>query len=169
MFIATVIIIIGKPFYTIKPADGIVTKSFGIVWKGLTSFCSKKEKSYQHCLDTAKEMYEEGLVDEIKFLTSVNGILVLFIPLILFWSIFDQNSTTWTFQADDMHGLKAEQAQIINPALIIVLVPTFEYIIYPLLAKRTLSVKPLQRMSVGMFVATLIFSHLWYSGADHKV
>ena len=37
MFMATVIIIIGKPFYTIKPADGIVTKSFGIVWKGLTS------------------------------------------------------------------------------------------------------------------------------------
>ena len=168
MFIATVIIIIGKTFYTIKPADGIVTKSFGIVWKGLTSCCSKKKKSYQR-LDPAKEKYEEGLVDEIKFLTSVNGILVLFIPLILFWSIFDQNSTTWTFQADDMHGLKAEQAQIINPALIIVLVPTFEYIIYPLLAKRTLSVKPLQRMSVGMFVATLIFSHLWYSGADHKV
>ena len=157
MFIATVIIIIGKPFYTIKPSDGIVSKSLGILWKGLTNCCGKKGKSHQHCLDAAKESYEEEVVDEIKFLTSAKGILVLFTPLIMFWCLFDQTSTTWVFQAEHMYGLKADQVQFINPALIIILIPVFELIIYPLLAKRNLLVKPLQRMSVGMFLAALSF------------
>jgi len=158
MFIATVIIIIGKPFYTIKPTAGVVTKSFGILWKGLNSCCRKNEgKSSEHCLDAAKESYEEDLVEEIKFLTGVNGILILFIPIIFFWCLFDQTSTTWTYQAKHMYGLKADQAQMINPLLILILVPIFEFIIYPTLAKFNLLVKPLQRITVGMFLTALSF------------
>jgi len=158
MFIATVIIIIGKPFYTIKPTAGVVTKSFGILWKGLNSCCRKNEgKSSEHCLDAAKESYEEDLVEEIKFLTGVNGILVLFIPIIFFWCLFDQTSTTWTYQAKHMYGLKADQAQMINPLLILILVPIFEFIIYPTLAKFNLLVKPLPRITVGMFLTALSF------------
>jgi len=158
MFIATVIIIIGKPFYSIKPTDGIVSKSCGIIWKGLTNCCQKNEgKTHEHCLDAAKETYEEELVDEIKFLTGVNGILLLFTPIILFWSLFDQTGTTWTYQAKLMYGLKADQVQFFNPALILTLIPIFEFIIYPTLAKFNLLVRPLQRMTVGMFLAALAF------------
>ena len=158
MFIATVIIIIGKPFYKIKPTDGVVSKSFGIIWKGLTGCCQKKEgKSSGHCLDAAKENYEEDLVEEIKFLTGVNGILLLFVPILFFWCLFDQTATTWTYQAEHMYGLKGDQAQFFNPALILIFVPIFDFIIYPTLAKFNLLVKPLQRMSVGMFLTALAF------------
>jgi len=157
MFIATVIIIIGQSFFTIRPADGIVSKILGIIWKGLSSCCSKKGKSRQHWLDFAKESYEVGLVDEIKFLSGVNGILLLFTPIILFWSLFHQISTTWTYQANDMVGLKIDQVQVINPALILILVPIFEVIIYPTLAKRNILVKPLERMSIGMFLTAFSF------------
>ena len=157
MFIATVIIIIGKTFYTIKPADGIVSKILGILWRGLTDCCCKKGKSSQHWLDPAKEYYEVDLVAEIKFLTSGKGILLLFTPLFFFWCLFHQADTTWTYQANHMYGLKADQAHFINPALIVILLPMFEFILYPKLAKRNILVKPLERMSVGMFLTSFSF------------
>lgn len=154
MFIAIVIIIIGQSFFTIRPADGIVSQILGIIWKGLMSCCRKKGKSRQHWLDIAKESYEVGLVDEIKCLSGGNGILLLFTPIILFWSIIHQTSTTWMYQAKRLDGLKY---QVINPALILILIPIFDFIIYPALAKRNILVKPLERMSIGMFLTTFSF------------
>jgi len=157
MVIATVIIIMGKPYYTIKPTDGVVSKILGILWKGLTSCCRKERQSHKHWLDPAKESYEVELVDEIKFLTGVNGILLLFTPIILFWSLHSQIMTTWSSQANHMAGLKPTQSLVINSVLILILIPIFELFIYPKLAKCGILVKPLERMSVGMFLAAFSF------------
>jgi len=152
MFIATVIIFMGKQFYTIKPTDGVVSKILRIVWKGLKSCCRKKTLQ-QHWLDPAKESYEVELVDEIKFLTGVNGILLLFTPIILYFSLFEQINTTWKYQENDMDG----EASFINSACILILIPLFELLIYPKLAKCNILVKSLERMSIGMFLAAFSF------------
>ena len=54
--------------------------------------------------------------------------------------------------------IKAEQMQTLNPILILTLVPIFDLIIYPVLAKCNLLVKPLQRITVGLFVTVLSFT-----------
>ena len=160
MIVATVFIVMGKPFYTIRPSDGIVTKSIGVIWKGLTS--SKKSKS-QHWLDPAKEKYGEDLVNDIKFLLGCNGILVLFLPLTAFWAVFDQGGSTWVLQAKDMDGILGsvailpDQMQFINPFFILTLVPIFDRLIYPCFAKWNILVKPLQRITVGLFIAAVAF------------
>jgi len=152
MVLATIILFMGKPYYTNKPTDGVVSKILGIVWKGLKSCCRKK-KLQQHWLDPAKESYEVELVEEIKFLTGVNGILLLFTPIILFWSLYGQIDTTWKYQAKYMDG----DSSLFNNALILILIPVFELLIYPKLAKCNVLVKSLERMSIGMFLAAFSF------------
>ena len=41
--------------------------------------------------------------------------------------------------------------------MVLLLIPTFNYIIYPLLAKCNLLTKPLQKMSLGMFISASAF------------
>eukprot|EP00092_Neocalanus_flemingeri_P016171 GFUD01017503.1.p1 GENE.GFUD01017503.1~~GFUD01017503.1.p1 ORF type:complete len:575 (-),score=146.79 GFUD01017503.1:38-1528(-) len=162
MTLATIIIVIGKPFYTSRPCDGIVTKSIGIIWKGIMNKCRKSSKS-EHWLDCAKQKYGEKLVEDVKPLIGFNGVLILFVPLILFWALYDQSGSRWVLQADDMDGklgnleLLPEQLQFINPALILILVPIFDKAIYPLLAKWNILVKPLQRMTVGLYITAVAF------------
>lgn len=55
----------------------------------------------------------------------------------------------WTIQPDQM--------QVINPFLILLFIPLFETVIYPLLAKVGLLKKPLQRLVTGGILAGLAF------------
>jgi solute carrier family 15 oligopeptide transporter 1 len=46
-------------------------------------------KDREHWLDTAKEKYDSRLVEEVKILLRV---LLLFLPLPLFWALFKQQA-----------------------------------------------------------------------------
>ena len=87
MLVATVFFVIGKPFYVNKPPEGsITTKVIGSIshatYKRFTS-SDKKE----HWMDHANEKYEKSLVEDVKTLLRV---LVIFIPIPVFWALFDQ-------------------------------------------------------------------------------
>jgi len=49
--------------------------------------------------------------------------------------------------------IKPDQMQALNPLFIIILIPLFEAVVYPLLKRP----KPLKRMCVGMFLASVAF------------
>ena len=53
--------------------------------------------------------------------------------------------------------IQADQIQSINPILIMILIPTFNWIIYPAFEKRNLLKKPIQRMTIGMLFACVAF------------
>jgi solute carrier family 15 oligopeptide transporter 1 len=104
-------------------------------------------------MDSAKDKYDSQLVEDVKCLLRV---LVLYIPLPIFWALYDQTGSRWTFQATRMNGMlgssfkiKPDQMQVINPFLILFLLPLFDKIIYPAFAKCNMLVKPLQRMTAG--------------------
>ena len=86
------------------------------------------------------------------------GVLFLYIPLPIFWALFDQQASRWTLQATRMNGqlggftIKPDQIQVINPLLVILMIPVFEYVIYPFFAKIKLFHRPLQRMTIGEFL-----------------
>lgn len=92
------------------------------------------------------------------------SILFLYLPLPIFWALFDQQASRWTLQATRMNGqvgsgftIKPDQIQVINPLLVILMIPVFEYAIYPLLTKLRFCHRPLQRMTVGGLLAALSF------------
>uniref|UniRef100_A0A673BXV8 Solute carrier family 15 member 1 n=1 Tax=Sphaeramia orbicularis TaxID=375764 RepID=A0A673BXV8_9TELE len=105
-------------------------------------------------------LLQKLLIAQVKMVLKV---LFLYIPLPMFWALFDQQGSRWTLQATTMNGdfgiltIQPDQMQTVNPILILVLVPIMDSIIYPLIAKCKLNFSPLKRMTVGMFLAALAF------------
>lgn len=52
--------------------------------------------------------------------------------------------------------MKPDQMQVLNPLFVLLFIPFFETIVYPLLAKIGIR-KPLQKISLGGFLAALAF------------
>lgn len=99
------------------------------------------------------------MVDDVKALMKI---LLLYVPLPLFWALQDQQGSRWTFQAARMTGevgsftIKPDQMQVVNPLLIIVFIPLWDVLVYPLLHRCGIR-RPLQKMTLGMVMAGLAF------------
>lgn len=110
-----------------------------------------------HWLDYSIPKYGEILVKETKM---VLGILVMFIPLPIYWSGILLQNSRWVFQASKMNGdigfinIKPDQMLVFNSVLSLLLFPFCEYVLYPVLAK--IGVKTLlHRMTFGGFVSAI--------------
>jgi len=159
MAVATVIIIVGRPLYVMKPPQGnILFDVVGIIGRAIKKKCAGE--SADHWLDLAKDQYDNQLVEDTKMALRV---FVIFIPLPVFWALFDQTGSRWTFQATRMNGvlgsttIKPDQMQVTNPILVLILIPLFDRVIYPTFAKYGLLVKPLQRMTAGGMLTAASF------------
>ncbi|TKS67771.1 Solute carrier family 15 member 2 [Collichthys lucidus] len=89
------------------------------------------------------------LIQEIRMVLRV---LVLYIPLPMFWALFDQQGSRWTLQATRMN-----LAFMLNALMILLFVPIFDLIIYPLVGLCRIKVTPLRKMAAGMIFAALAF------------
>lgn len=87
---------------------------------------------------------------------------MLYIPLPVFWTLFDQSGSRWTFQANKMDGnlgwfdILPDQMQAINPLFILTLIPICEVLVYPLIAKIKINTL-LRKMILGGCIAGLAF------------
>ena len=105
---------------------------------------------------------EETLsADGLRAVINLTPIFLIFIPM--FWAIFDQTGSAWVIQAKYMdryflgvHWLES-QVQAVNPFLILVLIPTFAYGVYPLFDK-IFPMTPLRKVSIGLFLTAIAFS-----------
>ena len=159
MAVAVIIIVVGKPYYTMVPPQGsILVKVFGSIFHALKQLVNGGRA--EHWMDLSKEKYGKALVEDVKGLLRV---LVMYIPIPVFWALYDQSGSRWTFQATGMDGtfgstrIKPDQMQIVNPILVMVFIPLFDKIIYPFFAKFNLLKKPLQRMAVGGIITACSF------------
>jgi len=159
MAVATVIIVVGKPLYKMVPPQGnILTQVVGSIARAVKKKCNGEHKD--HWMDLAKDKYDGQLVEDVKALLRV---LVIFIPLPVFWALFDQTGSRWTFQATRMNGalgsgtIKPDQMQVVNPILVLILLPLFDRVIYPIFNKCGLLKKPLQKMCAGGFLTAASF------------
>ncbi|OWA50573.1 Solute carrier family 15 member 2 [Hypsibius exemplaris] len=130
--------------------------------KSLRNFFRKSPKeNTRHWLDSASDKYDLALINDIKQLLRV---LVMFLPIPMFWALFDQQGSRWTLQANKMDGRltdsyywQPDQVQIFNPVLILIFIPFFEWIFYPLLHKFKIPFRLLSRMVAGMILAGVAF------------
>lgn len=87
---------------------------------------------------------------------------VIFIFIAPFWALFDQTGSAWVLQAERMDRvlfgteLLSSQIQAANPALIMLLIPVFSYIIYPAIQK-IIPLTPLRRIAIGLFLTVTPF------------
>ncbi|XP_031435123.1 solute carrier family 15 member 1 [Clupea harengus] len=164
MVVALVVFIAGSSMYVkTAPKGNImldVCKCIGFAIKNRYRHRSKQHPGREHWLDWATEKYDKLLIVQIKMVMKV---LVLYLPLPMFWTLFDQKGSRWTLQATTMDGnfgflvLQPDQMQTLNPILILTLVPITDRLIYPLINKCGLNFSPLKRMTVGMFLAAMAF------------
>jgi proton-dependent oligopeptide transporter, POT family len=90
-------------------------------------------------------------------------IVAVFLPVSVFWALFFQYGSTWTFQAERMRRvvfgveLAAPQITTLNAVFILTLIPAFALVVYPLLERLGLRLTALRKMSAGMFVTVLSF------------
>ncbi|MEO0529344.1 MAG: POT family MFS transporter [Planctomycetota bacterium] len=93
---------------------------------------------------------------------AVANLLPLYALLAVFWSLFDQTTSTWVEQAKQMDrnvfGLVIDPSQIqaANPILIMLLIPVFTHLIYPWVERFT-EFTPLRRIGVGLLMAPASF------------
>ncbi|XP_031152860.1 solute carrier family 15 member 1 [Sander lucioperca] len=164
MVVALVVFIIGSGmYYKAEPQGNImldVCKCIGFAIKNRFKHRSKQFPKRQHWMDWSEEKYDKLLIAQIKMVLKV---LFLYIPLPMFWTLFDQKGSRWTLQATNMDGnfgllvIQPDQMQTVNPILILTLVPIMESVIYPLIKKCGLNFTPLRRMTVGMIMAAIAF------------
>lgn len=87
----------------------------------------------------------------------------VYLLVAVFWSLFDQTASAWVLQAEEMDtsvwgvDVLPSQVQAANPLLILLLVPFFSYVAYPVI-NRVFRLTPLRKVSIGMFVTVLAFS-----------
>ncbi|NWV03291.1 S15A1 protein, partial [Ptilonorhynchus violaceus] len=163
MAVSLIVFVIGSRMYKkVKPQGNVmleVSKCIGFAIKNRFRHRSKEFPKREHWLDWASEKYDKRLIAQTKVVLKV---LFLYIPLPMFWALFDQQGSRWTLQATAMNGdfgisIHPDQMQIVNPILIVIMVPVVDSLIYPLIKKCKVNFTPLKKMTVGMFLASMAF------------
>uniref|UniRef100_A0A8C0U8R1 Solute carrier family 15 member 2 n=1 Tax=Cyanistes caeruleus TaxID=156563 RepID=A0A8C0U8R1_CYACU len=160
MVLALVVFIAGSGLYRKTPPQGNVLlevcKCIGFAIKNRLKNRSREIPKRDHWLDWASEKYSKQLIGEVKMVTRV---LFLFIPLPMFWALFDQQGSRWTLQATKMNPLNSHSfvLQFLNPLLILVFIPIFDLGLYPLINMCKLNFTPIRKMATGMILAGLAF------------
>lgn len=162
MFVAVCVFFAGRAFYKVYPPSG------NVVWTVMkaslcalySKFTVRSDEPKEHWLDWAGDKFDARVLQDIKDLYHV---LKMYILLPFFWALFDQQGSRWTLQAEHMDGnlgfytIKPDQMQVLNPVLIIIMIPLFEGAIYPLMNKMNVPTRPLARMCTGMLLGGIAF------------
>ncbi|MFK7959042.1 MAG: hypothetical protein AB8G96_00830 [Phycisphaerales bacterium] len=96
-----------------------------------------------------------------RALINLAPIFLIFIPM--FWALFDQTGSAWVLQADKMDrtflGIEwlPSQIQALNPLFILILIPVFTYILYPMI-NSVVKLTPLRKIGIGMFITVAAFA-----------
>jgi POT family proton-dependent oligopeptide transporter len=151
MLLATFIFWLGRDRYVDVPPTGKNPHSF---WRVIGSAVANRGGG-EHWLDGALKKHPASAVDGAK---AVFRVLVVFIPIPFFWMLFDQKASTWVIQAKSMDlkvgpwTFEPSQMQLVNPLLVMLLIPLTTGVIYPAFQRWGYELTPLRRMPIGMAV-----------------
>ena len=167
MLVASLIFVAGSRLYIKKPPshDASSLKVIKLISSAgvakFMSFVRRDGIEHDSWLEYANvSEYSRQFLQEVRI---VLGILIVFAPISLFWALYDQQGSRWTFQAIMMNGnigpisIKPEQMGVFNAILILVLIPAFDRVIYPSMARMNISLQPLAKIFWGMSLAASSF------------
>ena len=117
-------------------------------------------KKFVHVPPAGKSYIEDLMGSEGQRVAK--RLLVIYLLIAAFWSLFDQMGSTWVIQAQSLnreifgYEMLPAQIQAANPFLILILIPIFSYIVYPFMS-RFFRVTTKRKMCIGMFLAATPF------------
>lgn len=112
-----------------------------------------------HWLDYASPRFSHALIAGVK---SMLGVMVMYIPVVGYSALNDQMGSTWQEQSIKLNGrvgpftILPDQLKILNPLLILIMVPIFEAYIYPFVRRFT-PITPLRKMAAGGILTAAAF------------
>jgi POT family proton-dependent oligopeptide transporter len=95
--------------------------------------------------------------------SAVMKLSLIYAFVAVFWGLFDQTGSSWVIQAQNMDrrflGVNwlESQIQVINPILVLILIPLFQFAIYPGVGK-FFRLTPIRKISIGFFLTTGAFA-----------
>lgn len=159
--IFSALFIAGTPLYTIKKTDGSsMIDTFRTIWVSITISCpsifltqiiffiqdaivgkikyDKTKGPKDNWLLYAHPKQDYVAIRNAKILLEL---CILYLPVPFFWTLFDQQSSRWTIQSTHLdneigsYRISPGHMHVLNPLLILILIPVFNVVFYPLLAK----------------------------------
>ena len=170
VFVASAVVIVmsvlfflsGKNGYIKREPEGnMIIKVSKIIFHALRERRRHKGNIKKSWLYYADNRYRKREIDDVHGLLRV---VVMFIPLPLWWALFSQQGSSWTLQAEQMDGslgsteLRSDQIQFFNPVLVLILIPLFDVVMYPSLEKCGIKLTSLKKMVGGMILAAIAFA-----------
>uniref|UniRef100_A0A670YAM5 Solute carrier family 15 member 2 n=1 Tax=Pseudonaja textilis TaxID=8673 RepID=A0A670YAM5_PSETE len=153
MIVALVVFISGNRLYKKTPPQGNilleVCKCIVFALRNRIRNRSPEIPKREHWLDWASEKYSNQLITEVKMVTRV---LFLFIPLPMFWALFEQQVMNTNRQINNF--LLSLIFQFLNPLLILVFIPVFDFGLYPLVNLCRLNFTIWKHLSVCGFLVS---------------
>ena len=170
MAIATIIFYFGRNTYVRVPPTGVRKDNFVFI-SLYALFNFRKKQKGQSLLDVAKLKFNPEKVEDIKAAYRVIAVFS-FIPL--FWAMWDQNLSEWVLQAAKLdrhifgYELLPQQIQTVDPFFLLLLIPVYNYLIYPFMERIGIRMTPLRRIGGGlaMIVISFIIIALVQTGVD---
>jgi len=101
-------------------------------------------------LEQARGAHPDEAIEGVR---GVLRVLVLYALVTPFWSLFDQKASTWVLQADTMtkpSWFQSSQMQALNPALVMLLIPFNNLVLFPALRRLGYEMTSLRRMTMGI-------------------
>lgn len=98
----------------------------------------------------------EGVIAVLKLTT-------IYAFVAVFWGLFDQTGSSWVIQAENMDrrflGIEwlQSQIQILNPIMVMALIPLFQFVVYPAVNK-VFTLTPIRKISIGFFLTAASFA-----------
>lgn len=159
MCLATIVFWMGrKEFVHVPPSPAREGGFLQVLFYAVRN--QSQKKSGQSFLDVARNRYP---AEDIEGAQSALDIFKVFFGVAAFWALFDQHGSSWVVQARQMDlnfmgmQLLPSQIQALNPIMVMILIPLFQYGLYPGVERLGFRLTPLRKMSAGMVLTGLSF------------
>ena len=158
MFIAILILIKGRKMYNHVTANPEPNYVFSVLVSALKNF-NKRDKN-KGLLGGALLDFDATYVNAVK---NIYQILKVFLFIIAFWSLFDQQGSSWINQAKKMdlylfnYKIAPDLIPFLNPAMVMLMIPLFNKYLYPFVNNHLFNLTPLRKISIGIFISGLSF------------
>jgi len=139
----------------------ILLQVVGCIGHAMNNKLKGKADQYPDMLASAVPRYSETFVNDVR---SFLRVVTLFIPLPIYWTLFTQQDSSWTFQAARLDTtilgvqLEPDQIKAIGPLMVLTLIPIWQKYLSPYLERRGYDVSPLHSVSLGGFSAAFSFA-----------
>ncbi|KXH52059.1 POT family protein [Colletotrichum simmondsii] len=159
-----------KTFVNRPPQGSVITDAFkalGMMIAARNMDAAKPSWRAEHGKEKPVP-WNDHFVEELKRALRACKVFV-FYPI--FWVCYGQFSTNFVTQAGQMegHGMPNDFMQNFDPISILIFTPILEKLVYPLLRKAGIELKPIMRITIGFWLGAIclayaaIVQHLIYS------